>query len=995
MLVGFNMRTAQDATQTVTSATFGGVNLTEITNSGTNAGRNALWLGYLLDSEIPSGAQTLSLTMSTGETILGKKVLVATYTDVDQANPIKDSSANTVNSNAPIPFGSEVDYEPDGELVYLMSFNGGLSGTVEPTGYSLQYTTENSGGTTTAVGNKDDMSVGGIAPGTTQVDFTGTNVYQSLVATSLNSAAQTQGSVLFVVGDTSLNTSDTAIVGHLQSSGYGVTVVDDDVVNAGHASGENLVLVSETVNSGTVGSTFTNEAVPVLSLEPYLLDDLGMTGPTDGTDYGENVDTDIDIVDPSHYLAAGLTGNVGVYTASNEVQWGAPNANAITVASLAGSPSNAAIFAYEDGAPMPGLSAPARRVFMFVDNDAAQQLTTDGWVLFDRAVEWAVNDAPTLTSANDLTTITEDPVSNPGTLVSALIAGHVSDPDATPQEGIAVIGADDTNGTWEYTTDGGSNWFAFGAIDATSARLLAAEASTYVRFVPDANWNGTVTNGLTFHAWDQTSSTAGGTADLTVTYTVRDDFNSVSFSNNDGTASWKTGWQEISEPGDGADSGDIQVIGGTGHGMSTNALWFQAKTDGTEVLREVDLGSASSATLSFQYKRIDGNSTTSTVAVEIHDGTTWNRIHTFDLSATDSSVQSFSQDVSAYTNLNSKLRFLVVGNEGSNDVRFLVDDVQIEYATGGGTGGATAFSTATASSSITVNAVNDAPTFGALDGSPTFVEDAAAVVLDADVDARDDELDALNGGLGNYAGASLTLVRNGAAAVEDVFAFVDGNGITFSAGNLIKNGQVVATFDTTTTPGEMVISFTDANGEIPTSTDVDNVPRQITYANSSDTPPASVQIDWTLDDGSALLANGSTTVNITASNDTAVANDDFYSVDEDSSIGVNSWQFRRELTFDNSSRAEHLIDFPVLVKLDATRIDYGQTQDNGEDLRFFDGTGTRPLAHEIELWDESGTSYVWVKVPPDRRRLGHRLDHDALRQPQRCRRPGSGGCMGR
>ena len=165
-----------------------------------------------------------------------------------------------------------------------------------------------------------------------------------------------------------------------------------------------------------------------------------------------------------------------------------------------------------------------------------------------------------------------------------------------------------------------------------------------------------------------------------------------------------------------------------------------------------------------------------------------------------------------------------------------------------------------------------------LDGNPTFVEDGAAVVLDADVDVSDAELDALNGGLGNYAGASLTLVRNGGASADDAFAFNDGNGITLSGGNLIKNAQIIASFDTTTTPGELVVSFSDAGGEIPTSADVDNILRQITYANSNDTPPASVQIDWTFDDGNtgaqgaggALTATGSTTVTITAVNDAPV-----------------------------------------------------------------------------------------------------------------------------
>ena len=65
------------------------------------------------------------------------------------------------------------------------------------------------------------------------------------------------------------------------------------------------------------------------------------------------------------------------------------------------------------------------------------------------------NNAPVLASANDLTAIDEDPVSNTGTLVSALIAGQVTDADAGALTGIAVIGVDNTNGSWEYTTNGG------------------------------------------------------------------------------------------------------------------------------------------------------------------------------------------------------------------------------------------------------------------------------------------------------------------------------------------------------------------------------------------------------------------------------------------------------------------------------------------------------------------------------------------------------------
>ncbi|MCP4838496.1 MAG: hypothetical protein GY894_03915, partial [Planctomycetes bacterium] len=161
-----------------------------------------------------------------------------------------------------------------------------------------------------------------------------------------------------------------------------------------------------------------------------------------------------------------------------------------------------------------------------------------------------------------------------------------------------------------------------------------------------------------------------------------------------------------------------------------------------------------------------------------------------------------------------------------------------------------------------------------LEGAPSFIEGGAAVVLDADVDISDIELDALNGGNGNYNGASVTLARNGGVSTDDVFSFSDGNGITLVGGTVLqKAGATIASFNITTTPGQLVITFTNANGQTPTSTDVDNILRQITYANSSDDTPATAQIDWSFDDGDAgvpLQATGSTTVTITAVNDAPV-----------------------------------------------------------------------------------------------------------------------------
>ncbi|MBN2325423.1 MAG: DUF2341 domain-containing protein [Spirochaetes bacterium] len=74
------------------------------------------------------------------------------------------------------------------------------------------------------------------------------------------------------------------------------------------------------------------------------------------------------------------------------------------------------------------------------------------------------------------------------------------------------------------------------------------------------------------------------------------------------------------------------------------------------------------------------------------------------------------------------------------------------------------------------------------------------------------------------------------------------------------------------------------------------------------------------------------------------------------------WSNRRRLTFDNSAQAENLVLFPVLVRLDGTRIDYAKTRDGGQDIRFVDSDLTA-LSFEIELWNEEGESFVWVEIP--------------------------------
>ncbi len=123
------------------------------------------------------------------------------------------------------------------------------------------------------------------------------------------------------------------------------------------------------------------------------------------------------------------------------------------------------------------------------------------------------------------------------------------------------------------------------------------------------------------------------------------------------------------------------------------------------------------------------------------------------------------------------------------------------------------------------------------------------------------------------------------------------------------------------------------------------------------------------DDGDNLITYSPTT-NFTGSDSfTFKANDG--TVDSNTatvSITVEnwwntSWKRRRLLTIDNSSISSNLTNFPVLVKIDSSRIDYAQTKAAGADLRFVDADHTTSLSFEIESWDPAGTSWVWVKVP--------------------------------
>jgi len=195
--------------------------------------------------------------------------------------------------------------------------------------------------------------------------------------------------VLFVVGDTDLGGGDAAALDWLETQlGFTVNVVLDADSLTSDANGMTLVVISSTCASGEVGTKFTDVAVPVVTWESMVYDDLSMTS---GSGWGVPADqTELDVVDPAHPLAAGLTGTLTVYTSSEDMASATPETSAAIVGTLAGDSSQAVLFAYEAGAEMyDAFSAPERRVGLPFRDNGPLYATEDGERLGLVAFCWA------------------------------------------------------------------------------------------------------------------------------------------------------------------------------------------------------------------------------------------------------------------------------------------------------------------------------------------------------------------------------------------------------------------------------------------------------------------------------------------------------------------------------------------------------------------------------------------------------------------------------
>jgi len=239
--------------------------------------------------------------------------------------------------------------------------------------------------------------------------------------------------VLIVCGDengtyakcTSLD--DRSLELHLRLDlGQQVTMMTDDTEAAemrAAADAADLVIIPESVNSGAVGTKLIATSTPLINMEAFLQDEFQFVDPE-----GQSVDpgspeggaggtieeptgqvevghfgaidgeTDIVIVDPSHPLAAGLSGRLTVYTLPAEINWAVTEVLASGVHSVAALPdypeAQSIYFILPGDALFDGSPSPNLRISLFTENNndlgTYHRMTEDGHRLFDAALNWAL-----------------------------------------------------------------------------------------------------------------------------------------------------------------------------------------------------------------------------------------------------------------------------------------------------------------------------------------------------------------------------------------------------------------------------------------------------------------------------------------------------------------------------------------------------------------------------------------------------------------------------
>ena len=203
-------------------------------------------------------------------------------------------------------------------------------------------------------------------------------------------AAPAARQALLVVGQAQLIATDSAVLARLRARLMDVQVLPEADGDAEDAAGKALVVITSSASTAGTSSKFRDVTVPVILLEPNLMGLMRMTAdPATAHGATDRTETEVDLIDATHPLAAGLSGAVRVYQNPWRLTWGIPASGAIRVATVVDDPTRTVIFAYPAGAPLVTGTAPAKRVAFFLHDNPTANLTPQAESLLDAAIDWS------------------------------------------------------------------------------------------------------------------------------------------------------------------------------------------------------------------------------------------------------------------------------------------------------------------------------------------------------------------------------------------------------------------------------------------------------------------------------------------------------------------------------------------------------------------------------------------------------------------------------
>ena len=232
------------------------------------------------------------------------------------------------------------------------------------------------------------------------------------------SVAQVRGAnILFISSmDPTHMPGDDALKAFMESLGHTVTYFDDNESEADTeiaAEAADLVFISESVSSGEIRTEITEIETPMIITECWGWDEMGLIlGGGAGQDV---ISTDIEIVTPEHYLAAGFDGSVTVLTALTGDRGAARFSNGIagdeaTViarATLLDGVTYDVFFVYDKGAALPVAPADGSpqvaadiRVCLGFDEQSYLLWNDNAYALLEASISYALGKTPQARNPN-------------------------------------------------------------------------------------------------------------------------------------------------------------------------------------------------------------------------------------------------------------------------------------------------------------------------------------------------------------------------------------------------------------------------------------------------------------------------------------------------------------------------------------------------------------------------------------------------------------------